>query len=149
VKWLLRFIGWATLFALPCFLLSGPWQRVLGSLASNLVSLAGIQVEMQEVQVMAPFDLGIYLAMCLASRTAPAIERRRAMERGGLIVVGLELVTVVAALLVFYGMGGKGGDSPGLRFAEHLIEFVPWASASAIWFVMLGRWELPLRETVR
>jgi hypothetical protein len=148
VKWLLRFIGWATVFAVPCFLLSHPWQGVLGALAVRIVSLFGIQIEMQEVQVMAPFDLGIYLAMCLASRNAPALERRRAMERGGLIVLLLELLTVVGAVLVFFAIGSGGEQSSSaLRFSEYLIEFVPWASATVIWLAWLGRWELPATVT--
>ena len=144
MKWLLRFIGWATVFAVPCFLLSRPWQGALGALATRIVALFGIQIDMQEVQIMAPFDLGIYLAMCLASRNAPALARRRAIERGGLIVVLLELMTVVGAVLLFFAMGSRReGSSPGLRFAETLIEFVPWASATAVWLAWLGNWELP------
>lgn len=145
MKWLLRFIGWATVFAVPSFLVSGPWQRALGAIAEHVVGWVGVHIEMTEVQIMAPFDLGIYLAMCLASRRAPPGVRRMALERGGLIMVGLEVVTVVASVLLYYAMGGGIHPNPrALRLTEYVIEFVPWASASTVWLAMLGAWELPL-----
>lgn len=145
MKWALRFLGLATLFAIPCYFLTGPWQRVLGSLAASILSRFGIQIEMSEVQIMAPFDLGIYLAMCLASRRAPAIARRRAIEWGSILMVLLEIATIVVAVLIFFALQNRDptADS-GLRLMQNVIEFVPWASATTVWLIMLGAWELPL-----
>lgn len=148
MNWLLRFLGWATLFAIPSFALSGPWQHALGAIAEHVVGWVGIRIEVTEVQVMAPFDLGIFLAMCLASRRAPPAARRRALERGGLLMVALEVVTVVASVLVYYALGGQR-DSRALRLTEYVIEFVPWASATTVWLAMLGAWELPLPDSGR
>jgi len=145
VKWLLRFIGWATLLAIPCFLLSDPWQRALAALAENIVNAFGAKIEMQEVQIMAPFDLGIYVAMCLASRNAPPLARRMALERGSLLVLALELLTVIAAVLLYFAFpAGSSRETGGLRLTEYVIEFIPWASATVVWLIMLGAWELPL-----
>ncbi len=144
MRWLLRFLGWATLFAIPSFLLSGAWQRALGAIAGHVAGWAGMRIEVAEVQIMAPFDLGIFLAMCLASRRAPARARRTALERGSLMVVALEVITVVASVLLYGALGGGRPDSPALRVSEYVIEFVPWAGATTVWLVMLGAWELPL-----
>lgn len=144
MKWVLRFLGCATLFALPCFWLSRPWQHVLGVIASTVLSWFRIDVEMTEVQVMAPFDLGIYLAMCLAGTRAPALARRRAIEWGAPLIVALEIATVVAAVAIFHALDGAetpNGDS--IRVVQYVLEFVPWASAVTVWLVMLGAWELP------
>ena len=146
MKWLLRFIGWATLFAIPSYLLSGPWQRALAAVAEAAVNLFGARIEMQEVQIMAPFDIGIYAAMCLAGRRAPPLARRAALERGALLMLALELVTVIAAVLVYRTLPAGVGDQGALRLAETVIEFVPWASATVVWLIMLGAWELPLGE---
>ena len=95
---------------------------------------------------MAPFDLGIYCAMCLASRNAPPLAQRAALERGGLLVVALELFTLIAAVLLYRALPTSAGESGGLRVTEYVIEFVPWASAIVVWLIMLGAWELPLGE---
>lgn len=145
MKWTLRFVAFATLLAIPCFFLSKPWQHVLGRIASGLLGAFGLSIEMQEVQLMAPFDLGIYVAMCLASRRAPPLARRRALEWGIPLMTLLELVTIVVAILVYFALAKQpAGERAALRAAENLIEFVPWASATTVWLTMLGAWELPL-----
>ena len=144
MKWTLRFLGLATLFALPCFWLSRPWQHALGTIASAVLSWFHIDVEMSEVQVMAPFDLGIYLAMCLAGTRAPALARRRAIEWGAPVIVLLEIATIVAAVAIFHGLhGAQDSNGEGTRVVAYVLEFVPWASAVTVWLVMLGAWELP------
>jgi len=145
VKWVLRFLGLATLFAVPCFFLSRPWQHAIGVAASAVLSRFGIDIEMSELQIMAPFDLGIYLAMCLASRRAPAFARRRAIEWGSPLIVALEILTVVIAVAIFFGIHGTHDPtSASFRAMQYVIEFVPWASATTVWLLMLGAWELPL-----
>ena len=145
MKWTLRFLAFATLLAIPCFLVSKPWQHLLGRIASGVVGGVGLSIEMQEVQLMAPFDLGIYVAMCLASRRAPPLVRRRALEWGIPLMVLLELLTIVLAILVYFALAKQpAGEGAAMRVAENLIEFVPWASATTVWLMMLGAWELPL-----
>ncbi len=145
MRWTLRFLGFATLFAIPCYLVSGPWQRALGAIAASIVSRFGIQIEMQDLEIMAPFDLGIYLAMCLAGRRAPPLARRRALEWGAILMVLLEIVTVTGAVLLFFALQNRAhAPGAGVRLMQTVIEFVPWASATTVWLVMLGAWELPL-----
>ena len=149
MKWTLRFILFATLFALPCFWLSAPWQRVIGIAASAVLHPFGIDVEMSQLQIMAPFDLGIYLAMCLAGTRAPAIVRRRALEWGLPLLVALEVLTVVVAIAVYFALhGSQDPSSATFRTMEYVLEFVPWASAVTVWLLMLGAWELPLAALV-
>ena len=83
--------------------------------------------------------------MCLASRRAPALARRRAIEWGLFIMAGIEIVTVVVAILIYFALS-KLSSTPdsGMRPMEYLIEFVPWVSAVTVWLLLLGAWELPL-----
>jgi len=82
VKWLLRFLLWATLFSIPCAFVSHAYQRGLARVAMVVLAAVGQGVEIDEVQVMAPFDLAILAAMCLASLGAPWAARRRALLIG-------------------------------------------------------------------
>lgn len=149
MKWALRFLGLATLFAIPCFLVSGPWQRGLAAIAGAILSRFGVPIEMSDVEVMAPLDLGLYLAMCLASRRAPARARRRAIEWGAPIIVALEVLTLIAAVVAYMALHRGAGDGAGARLMGTLLEFVPWASAITVWLALLGAWELPIGVVAR
>jgi len=144
VKWLLRFAGITALLALPCFWLSAPWQRAIGAAATFLLSRFGMPIELQDLQLMAPFDLGIFLALVFASRRAPGIARRRALEWGVPAMVALEVLTVVSAVAIERGLEALPG-TPESRFRamQYVLEFVPWASATTLWLLLLGSWELP------
>lgn len=148
MKWALRFIGFATLLAIPCFFLTGPWQRALGAVAAGVVGVLGHPIDVSEVQIMAPFDIGVFVAMCLASRRAPALARRRALEWGIPIMIVLEVLTIVVAVLGYFAFHREGAaNDAGGRLVSSLIEFVPWASATTVWLLLLGAWELPLAAT--
>jgi hypothetical protein len=144
MMWLARLLGWATLLAIPCFLLTTPYQHALASLAMGLLASAGAPARI-EVDLHEPFSLGLYAALCLASRSSPLRHRLRAVTLGlpalaawGLLAV---LAFVVANRLATGHAGGDGGVAS--RFIETMLETVPWVSAPALWFVLLGKWELP------
>jgi hypothetical protein len=151
VKWLLRFLVWATLFSVPCAFVSHAWQRGLARVAMAVLAAAGQGVEVDEVQVMAPFDLGIFAAMCLASLGAPWAARRRAL------LVGLPALATIEVLTVVAGIGVTllwPENSPqlraSLRLTANLIETVPWVGAALVWLLLLGAWEIRfLPEPVR
>jgi hypothetical protein len=143
LKWLLRFLLWATLLSVPCLLVSHSYQRGLARVAMAVFALLGRGVEIEEVQLMAPFDLAIFTAMCLASLGAPWAARRRAL------LIGLPAVAVVEVLTVVAGIGVSmlwPENSPqyatGIRLTGSLIETVPWVSAAVVWMLLLGAWEL-------
>ena len=99
MKWLLRFLLWATLLSAPAVLVSGAWQRGLAQVARAALGLLGQDVLIEDVQVMAPCDLAIFTAMCLAT-TAPWRARRKALAIGLPALVGVEVATVVAGVVV-------------------------------------------------
>jgi hypothetical protein len=144
VKLLARFLGWASILAFPCYLAMRPYQDALASLAMRIFEIAGAPARV-EVDLHEPFSLGLYAAMCLASRSAPRHIRMRAVAIGvpalaafGLLAV---LVFVVANRLTTGHAGGNEGAAS--RFIEATLETVPWVCAPALWLVMVGKWELP------
>jgi predicted membrane channel-forming protein YqfA (hemolysin III family) len=150
VKWLLRFLLWATLLSVPCFFVSHAWQRGLARVAMAVLALVGQGVEIEDVQVMAPFDLAIFVAMCLASVAAPWAVRRRAL------LIGLPALAAVEALTVVAGIGvnllwpeGSPQLDTGMRLTSNVIETVPWVSAAVVWLLLLGAWELRLPVPAR
>jgi len=120
------------------------YQEALAALAVRIFEIAGAPARVG-VDLHEPFSLGLYAAMCLASRNAPRHIRMRAVAIGvpalaafGLLAV---LVFVVANRLTTGHAGGNEGAAS--RFIESTLETVPWVSAPALWLALLGRWELP------
>ena len=143
MKWLLWFLLWATLLSVPCTFVSRPYQRGLSRVAATVLAIAGQEVEIDDVQVMAPFDLAIFAAMCLASLSAPWAARRRALLIGLPALVGIEVIAVVLGVGVSMIWPENSPQlEASLRLSGHVIETVPWVSAAVVWLLLLGAWEL-------
>jgi len=143
MRWLLRFLLWATLLSVPCMLVSHAYQHGLARLAMAAFSALGLGVEIDDVQLMAPFDIAIFAAMCLASTAAPWAERRRALAIGLPALLGIELLTVLAAIGVTLPWRENSPQlEASMRLTGTLIETVPWVSAAVVWLMLLGAWEL-------
>jgi hypothetical protein len=150
VKWLLRFLLWATLLSVPCLFVSHAYQHGLARIA--MAALAATGVEVDDVQMMAPFDLAIFAAMCLASLAAPWAARRRALAIGLPALAAIEVLTVVAGIGVTLLWPEHSPQlEASLRLTGYLIETVPWVSAALMWLLLLGAWELrmPLGRKAR
>ncbi len=145
MKWFLRFVVWATLLAVPCWLAFPFYQRGLAAAVSLTLTSLGQPIRLARVDVAAPFDLGIFAALCLASRRAPARARARALAIGLPALAIVEVVTVSAAITIIRSSTTPEGPSPdALRAGFYLADTIPWASAALVWLLLLGPWELPL-----
>src|SRR5207249_10242035 len=82
MRYLLLLALWATLAVVPSWLLAQPWQHAIAAVASRLASPAGAVIEIVDLQLYYPFDLGIYLALCLASTWVRWGRRWRAVAAG-------------------------------------------------------------------
>ena len=139
MKLLLRVLGWATLLAFPCLWLSSPWQTLLARGSELLLALFRQSVSIDDVQVMAPFDVGLFVALCLATPVSRPGERRRAILLGLPAMIALEVVVV--ALGIVPGLtGGSGADAEAgaARLGAYIIESVPWVSALVVWVALMG-----------
>jgi hypothetical protein len=154
MKWLLRFLMWATVLSLPSLWVSHLWQHGLARVAMAVLAAVGQGVEIQDVELMAPFDLAIFAAMCLSSASAPWAQRRRALAIGLPALLGIEVLTVVAAIGVTLPWRENSPQlEASMRLTGNVIETVPWVSAAVVWLLLLGPWELrmpvPARATSR
>lgn len=143
MKWLLRFLLWATLLSAPAVFVSGVWQRGLAQVARAVLAMLGQDVLFDVVQVMAPLDLAIFTAMCFATTAAPWRARRRALAIGLPALVGLEVAMVVAGVGVSIIWPEKSPErETSLRLTGYVLETIPWVSGAVMWLLLLGAWEL-------
>jgi hypothetical protein len=144
MKWLVRFLLWATALALPVYALGGAYERMLAAAAMGLLGLHGDLSHMPAPEIPASHVLGVYAAMCLASTRAPVRRRLIAIAIGIVVMIALEIAT--GTMAVRWALEGANGDevSPALhRLRDYLTSLPAWLGAPATWLLLLGRWELP------
>lgn len=145
MKWLLVFLLWATLFAVPCTLVSGAYHRGLAQVVTGVFAVVGQGVEIEEIEVSAPFDLAIFAAMCLATGAAPWVARRRALAIGLPVMLAVEVLSVASGIAVsMLWRDGSPQLATGMRLTGYVIETIPWVGAAATWLLLLGPWALPI-----
>jgi hypothetical protein len=148
MSWLLRVLAWATMLALPCWLVSRPYQRSLAAAAAAALAFLGVAVEVQETDLKAPFEIGVFVAMCLASTGVPSRQRLRAVAIGVPALVAMEVTAIAASVWAVAMTGGHpGAEAMTLRLVAYGLESIPWVSAALLWLVLLGAWELPARTS--
>ena len=75
MKWLLRFLLWVTLLSVPCGFVSRAYQHALSRVAATVLAIGGQEVDIEDVQVMAPFDLAIF-AHATPFGNRPSVKKR-------------------------------------------------------------------------
>lgn len=144
MRWLARFLAWATLLSVPCFLLMRPYQAVLARVAMAFLDVLRVPVQL-ELRLQEPFNLGVYAAMCLSSLRSSKRERVRAFLIGipALALFGLATVVVVIGGYRLVTVHQAAPEDATARWILSAIETIPWVSAPALWLWLLGRRELP------
>jgi hypothetical protein len=143
VSWVLRFAGLATLLAPACWLASDFYQRALAVAVSQVLALVGQPLDLGRVDVAAPFDLGLFVALCLASRRAPWKARVRALLAGLPFLVVVEVLGVVCSVVIMLHFRNQPDAAEiAFRGGFYLSDTIPWVGAGLAWLWLLGPWEL-------
>jgi hypothetical protein len=144
VRWLLRFLAWATVLAVPSWLLGDAYHRALAWVTLTALGIPTQRFVYQRPEIPATHVLGVFAAMCLASTRAPRPRRLWAIGIGLAGMMALELLD--GMLAIRWGLDEAAGRVPpawALRLRGHLTSLPAWIEAPVLWLVLLGRWELP------
>jgi hypothetical protein len=122
----------------------GPYQTALVNASTAAYALVGVKTQL-EVDLHEPMSVGVFIALCLASRTAPVRLRWRA------ILIGVPILFLVTLLCIVWLVGMErflwdySGRSAQVvaRFVETTGEAIPWIAAPSLWLLLLGRRGLP------
>lgn len=149
MKFLLLFLLWATVAFVPSWYVSHGYQHVITDVAGKLAAPRGSEIEFVDVEIFYPFDLGIFVALCLASGWAAWRARLRAVGIGLPILMAIELISLVIAIKVLYAAMASGHTEGAAaeeanRLATGIIRVTGLIAASALWLLMLGRERLSI-----
>ena len=93
-----------------------PYQHALAGIAGGLAAPRGSEIEWVQLQLFFPFDLGVFVALCLATSWATWRERGRAIALGVPILIVLEVTALVFAMKAMLGTLAPG--TPPARVEE-------------------------------
>ena len=145
MKFGLSFVGWATLLFIPAWFAASAYQHGLAAVAGHIVAPRGAEIEWVDIQLYYPFDLAIYVALCLASHGAPWPRRLRATAAGLPVLALLEVISLGVAMRVLMSSMGVAGGTSGAaveeaqRLATAIIRVTGLVAAAGVWLYLLGR----------
>lgn len=144
MRWLLRFLAWASVLALPSWLLGDLYHRGLAHAAMSLLGLPFDAGTFQPPDIPASHILGVFAAMCLASTRAPRTRRLWALGIGIACMVAIELATGVLAIhWELEAASGRVIPATLHRLRNYVTSLPAWIEAPVLWLVLLGRHQLP------
>lgn len=140
---------WATLAFIPAWWVQHAYQNVIGGWAAGLVTPPDSQIEFVELEIFYPFDLGVYVALCLASVWVGWRRRFEVIAMGLPILVLIELVALALAMKILLVVMMNGSATPAAaeqanRLATGIIRVVGLIAAAGVWVWFLGREQLAL-----
>lgn len=139
-----RLLAWATATAVLAWAIAPAYQPWLAALANHVLQAVGASVRLQRLTLPVPYDLGLFLALCLASTRAPRSARTGAILVGIPTMVALEVLVVVAGVtLESWCRGHAVAAEIGARVNSALLHSVQLTNALLVWLLLLGHRELP------
>ena len=146
MKWLVRFLLWGTPLTWLATTFYPQYLRLLSSVALALFAVAGIQMRLERLDVLAPVDLAIFCALALSSDAVPWRVRLWRIALGLIVLFVLEVVMLMIGLVVFLVVG-LPPSSPWSQLIRNLSDVVAWAAAPVVWIALFKprQLQLPLR----
>jgi hypothetical protein len=141
VKFLLRFAAWATLAFLFAWVVHPFWQHVIAAIGAKLAAPRGTSIEIEDLELFYPFDVGVFVGLCLASSWTTPRRRIRAAAIGIPLLVAAEVLTVVVAFRVLMH---PPDQAQALRFVDGIVRVSGLVVALVVWLYLLGREQLSL-----
>jgi hypothetical protein len=154
MKFLLLLTLWATLLFVPSWIVTNQYQHAVAAAAAHLVAPRGSEIELVDVELFYPFDMSVFLALCLASSWVSIRRRLRAVAIGVPVMLVIELLSVVLAMEAMLMMMASPRATPADadqvgRFATGVIRMTGLVGAAGVWFYTLGRDRLSLVARTR
>ena len=145
MKALLRLAGWATLMFVLAWGIAHPYQRIIGDLAGRIAAPAGTQIEWVDLEVFFPYDMSVFVALCLASNWVNWRTRFRTAAMGLGIMLVIQILTLVVVMKVLLASAGQPADQADatLRLVVGVIRLTGLVAAACAWAYWLGWQRLP------
>lgn len=141
MKWVLRVLAYSTIFGVPCRLASEAYEAQLARVCQGLLWFTGIPVTLRNAEVFAPVDLGIFLALCLATSAAPWRLRGKAFLTGTAALILLEIVQVIAGNYL-HPANRPPLPSHAVAWLRYLLQCTFWVGPAMVWLLLLGHHQL-------
>jgi hypothetical protein len=146
-RWfLLKFALWSFGAFVAAWMLHPVWERVIGGIGARLAAGPGQEIEMMDLELFYPFDIGIFVGLCLASTWAPLERRGRAIAIGLLPLIVVEIIALVVSIKAMILVKDP---AEGERFFDSMVRVSSIVAALVAWLMLLGHEKLSLSAMAR
>ncbi len=135
MRWLIRFLAWATPLTWLATAFYAPYLRFLCAVAIGILGGLGVQVHLQRADVLAPIDLALFIALAMSLGGVRWPSRIARLAIGLVVLLVIEIVIVSSGILLFLIMGLPADRGLGLLF-ENAVSLIGWAAAPALWVAL-------------
>ncbi len=145
MRLLLRLAGWATLTFVLAWGIAHPYQRIITIIAGWIAAPAGTEIEPVDLELFYPFDMSVFVALCLASNWVAWRERFRATALGLGAMLIVQLLTLVVVMKVMLASAGQPATQAEAtqRLVIAIIRVTGLVAAGCVWAYVLGWRQLP------
>ena len=150
MRWLTRFLVWATILAVPAWLIGDAYHHGLARTTLWLLQIPADRMSFRPPDVPASHVLGVYSALCLASVHTALRGRLIALGAGMVALMALEVLT--GALAIHWSLepaAGGAAAASAMRLRGYLTSLPAWIGAPVLWLLLLGGRELPAAAPAR
>ena len=135
MKWLVRFLLWGTPLTWAATTFYPQYLRFLSGIAIALFAMAGVEMRLATLEVLAPVDLALFAALALSSYDVRWPVRLVRLTFGVVMLFVLEIVVLMSGIVLFLMIGLTPG-SPAARFFQNIESLIAWAAAPIVWITL-------------
>jgi hypothetical protein len=125
--------------SLPAFVLGDAYRHFLARVVELVYAPFGVQLSLTSLDILAPVDLALYAALCLAPANVPRSRRLWTLVGGAGVLIALEVA--LAAWMVWLAHESSMGRDPAaplVSLRAGVMASFTWAAPLAIWWAWLG-----------
>lgn len=145
MRLLLRLTGWATVLFMLAWTIAHPYQRIITAAAGWIAAPAGSEIEPIDLELFYPFDMSVFVALCLASNWVSWRARLRSAAVGLAPMLAIQVLTLVVVMKVMLASAGQAATQAEAtqRLVIAIIRVTGLVAAGCTWAYMLGWQQLP------
>ena len=135
MKWLIRFLLWATPLTWLATTFYPQYLQFLSGVVVRLFAIAGIDMHLTSLDVLAPIDLALFAALALSTFTVRWPLRLARLGLGLGILFVIEVAVVVTGVWLFL-MRNLPIESPVRPLFQNAVSLIGWAGAPVVWLLL-------------
>jgi hypothetical protein len=138
LKALISLAIWASALSVPAWLFREDYHRLLAGIATAVLVACGQNVTLETIEMLAPLDLALFIALCIATPLTRWDLKARAMIFGALGLLTLDCLVALAGVVLIGYQLAQGPLTLADRVFRGTVAILPTAAACGLWIAVMN-----------